>query len=99
MATDKQRAANRRNSQNSSGPRNTTRSRYNALQHGLCAEHFEIPEMSPALSPSRSTSITGTISISPLPPSKPFWSARSSPANGASNVPRVRRPSAGQSHR
>jgi hypothetical protein len=44
MATDKQFAANRRNSQNSSGPRNTTRSRYNALRHGLCAEHFEIPD-------------------------------------------------------
>jgi hypothetical protein len=42
MATEKQLAANRRNSQNSSGPRNTTRSRYNALQHGLCAEHFEL---------------------------------------------------------
>jgi hypothetical protein len=48
MATDKQLAANRRNSQNSSGPRNTTRSRYNALQHGLCAEHFEIPEDVPS---------------------------------------------------
>jgi hypothetical protein len=48
MATEKQLAANRRNSQNSSGPRNTTRSRYNALQHGLCAEHFEIPEDVPS---------------------------------------------------
>jgi hypothetical protein len=48
MATDKQFAANRRNSQNSSGPRNTARSRYNALQHGLCAEHFEIPEDVPS---------------------------------------------------
>jgi hypothetical protein len=48
MATEKQFAANRRNSQKSSGPRNTTRSRYNALQHGLCAEHFEIPEDVPS---------------------------------------------------
>jgi hypothetical protein len=45
MATDRQIAANRRNAQKSTGPASPAgkaRSRYNALKHGFCAEHFEI---------------------------------------------------------
>jgi hypothetical protein len=38
MATEKQIAANRRNSKHSTGPRNTDQTKHNAVKHGLSAE-------------------------------------------------------------
>ena len=46
MTTDKQRAANRRNAAQSTGPRTSAgkaASRGNALKHGLCAEAMLLP--------------------------------------------------------
>ena len=43
MATREQIFANRRNSLRSTGPRDTSRTRYNGLKHGLCAANPVIP--------------------------------------------------------
>ncbi len=43
MATRAQIEANRRNAKLSKGPRNTDRSRFNGLKHGLCARHDVLP--------------------------------------------------------
>ena len=43
MTTRAQIEANRRNSKRSTGPRNTERTRFNGLKHGLCARHGLLP--------------------------------------------------------
>jgi hypothetical protein len=40
MATDAQIEANRHNSTSSSGPKDTKKTRFNAVKHGLCSKHF-----------------------------------------------------------
>jgi len=41
--SEKQLAANRANSQKSTGPKNTTKTRYNGIRHGLTASHVILP--------------------------------------------------------
>src|SRR6185437_3858279 len=48
MATREQRDSNRRNARRSSGPRDTGKTRYNGLKHGLRAEHVVLPGEDPA---------------------------------------------------
>ncbi len=48
MATREQIEANRRNAKLSKGPRNTDRSRFNGLKHGLCAAQVGLPGEDPA---------------------------------------------------
>src|SRR5947208_14508494 len=43
MTSPAQIAANRRNAQKSTGPRDTSRTRFNGLTHGLCAVNPVIP--------------------------------------------------------
>ena len=47
MATREQIAANRRNSLLSTGPRDTSRTRFNGLTHGLCSRHVSLPGEDP----------------------------------------------------
>ena len=48
MATAEQVRANRENSKRSSGPRDTSRTRFNGLKHGLRAENLLVPGESEA---------------------------------------------------
>ncbi len=43
MATREQIEANRRNARRSTGPKDTSRTRFNGLRHGLCAAHLRRP--------------------------------------------------------
>ena len=48
MTTRAQIEANRRNSKRSTGPKDTSLTRFNGLKHGLCAEHLRLPGEDPA---------------------------------------------------
>src|SRR5579871_1479979 len=43
MASPEQIAANRRNAQKSTGPKDTSKTRFNGLKHGLCGRHVHLP--------------------------------------------------------
>src|SRR6185437_8690496 len=48
MASPEQIAANRRNAQKSTGPKDTSQTRFNGMKHGLCSPHVALPGEDPA---------------------------------------------------
>ena len=94
MATREQIEANRKNAQKSTGPRDTDRTRFNGLKHGLRAEQHRPARRGPRRLPGRGRGLVRRLEAHVPHPRRADRAAPPSPPGGSSAPPPPSRPTA-----